>query len=228
MMINIILWAFCLIVFCLSVWKESADFPIEICRRRFILGFLLILICGPMLCMGFDLIRLSNISSRSYTAFGIYEAVLLLMLFRVYHPDNVKIKRIAFGLLAVLILVGNIGLIGRSAMNQSRLNRTESSLITRIIYRMEQMPDFKPTTPLVVAGQPTLGQIGTTGFADFNLPATGQFSRTFAFNEVSGYSFTYPSPENNETAEKYLKTMTAWPSANSVKFVDGIFIVKLS
>ncbi|MFF2912158.1 glucosyltransferase domain-containing protein [Paenibacillus sp. NPDC057934] len=228
--INWILWIFSFGSLVLFIIKKGA--AIEIPAKKIghvFIAFMLITILGLFVCLGFSMLRPVEISSRSLTAFGIYQSILLLITLNLLASINTKpfIKKSLISLMVLLILFGNMGRIGRTSMDQYRLNTLEKSLVTRIVSRLEINPEFSPNAKLVIVGSPAIGNIAQTTWGDYNVPAIQQFSKVFLFNEITGYNFTMPNAEEIEKANTYLESMESWPSTQSIKSIDGIFIIKL-
>ncbi|WP_017815616.1 glucosyltransferase domain-containing protein [Paenibacillus shenyangensis] len=205
--------------------KTSITRLASVSIRVFILSFL-----GLVTCLGFSLLRPEEISSRSFTAFGLYQALLLIIVYGITMLLKLKpsYRNVLISGLIIIIVVGNIGRIGRSALDQHRLNSMENSMVTRIVERMEADQAFNPNAKLVISGVPNLKSISYTTFGDYNVPASQQFSKVFLFNEVTGYSFEQPSEQDIEVANKKLQKMKPWPDITSVQSENGIFIIKLN
>ncbi|MEK3675534.1 glucosyltransferase domain-containing protein [Paenibacillus sp. FSL R10-2771] len=198
--------------------------------RNVLLSFMLIVTLGLCLSFGFSILRPVEISSRSLTAFGLYQSLLVLFSYYLLTALDVKSsrKKIMITIIAIIVLFGNMGRIGRSSMDQHRLNNLEHSLVTRIVSRMETNNDFSPNSKLVIVGSPETGGLSRTNFGDYNTPAIRQFAKVFLFNEISGYNFQTPNDKDIEKANSILENMEPWPSASSIKYVDNLFIVKLN
>ncbi|WPP42083.1 glucosyltransferase domain-containing protein [Paenibacillus hunanensis] len=230
-LINFLLWGIFFTILAAYVTFNGMLAKISLTRllnvsiRLFILAFI-----GLVACLGFSLLRPEEISSRSFTAFGLYQAVLLLTVYSIVTILKMKprYRKILVSAMIIIILVGNIGRIGRSALDQHRLNSMENSLVTRIVERMEANKDFTPNSRLVISGTANLNSISYTTFGDYNVPASQQFSKVFLFNEVTGYSFQQPTPEDIEKANQLLEGMKGWPDQTSIKNENGVFIIKLN
>ncbi|NQX47277.1 glucosyltransferase domain-containing protein [Paenibacillus tritici] len=228
--INIVLLIIFLSTLILYVVKKGASNQVP--AKELILvffSFILIPFLGLFANLGFSLLRPVEISSRSFTSFGIFQGILVLLSFDILKKTTKQLtfRRIVISFLVSLVLFSNMGRIGRVALDQYRLNTLERSLVTRIVSRIEINKNFSQTAKLIIVGSPAIGNLENTTWADYNIPAIRQFSKIFLFNEVTGYNFQIPSTEDVEKASSYLESMEAWPSYNSIKFIDGSFVIKL-
>lgn len=229
--VNWLLWILAFSTFVTYVLKKGIPNLVpDRTLRAVIVSFILIASFGLCLSFGFSILRPAEISSRSLTAFGLYQGLLILFTYNLLSALHMKLarKKVLITLVALIILLGSAGRIGRSSMDQHRLNNLEHSLVTRIVDRLESNSNFTSNAKLVIVGQPQLGNLSHTNFGDYNTPAIQQFGKVFLFNEISGYSFTIPNDVDIEKANSILEGMASWPSANSIKYVDGMFIIKLS
>ena len=198
----------------------------------YMIACLLYIFLGLVLCIGFGLPRLKDISARSFTSYGVYLAGLLLIDYYFIKGSKAgtkqyEIMRKAFIVIFVGIVFVNGSLIGRAANNIIRLNEKEANMVNRIVYRMEEHDGFTGYEPLVVLGVPQLSNVTDKSLGNFGEPASVSFSKVYLFNEISGYNFTNPSNEQLEKAIEMMDTMSTWPGKDSVKYADGMFVVRL-
>jgi len=201
-------------------------------KRPLIIIVVLILVnlLGLVGCLGFSILRPAEISSRSVTAFGVYQALTVITSFYLLQYSGV-LEKYRIGVSAVIIgilVLGSAGRIGRVALDQYRLNSFDKSLATRIVTRLESFPDFTPNAKLVILGAPTMGSLSRTSFGDYNISALQHFSRVFVINEISGYSFQNPNSDDIKSASMLVQDRTPWPNESSVISNHGTFIVLLA
>lgn len=202
-------------------------------RWIYFIGVSLYLLLGPVMCLGFGLARMDNISSRTFTSYGVYLSGLLLIDY--YYIQDISKKkesirkqsdRVMIAIFAVICFV-NGSLIGRAANNIMRLNEEEANMVNRIVYRMEEYEEFTGFEPLVILGTPMLSNMANKSLGNLGEPASVSFSKVLLFNEISGYSFAIPSAEQVEKATQMQEDMKTWPKKDSVAYIDGMFIVRL-
>lgn len=128
---------------------------------------------------------------------------------------------------ALLLIFCNISRFGKSALNQYRLNQYDKSLANRIVSRIETDPNFSPKARLCIFGTPELGALAKNQIGDFNISSLQHFSRVFVINEISGYAFQQPSPEDMTQINVLSNKMGKWPSNSSILFEAGTFFIKL-
>ena len=201
-------------------------------KLLYMIACFLYVFLGLVLCIGFGLPRLEEISARSFTSYGVYLAGLLLIDY--YYIKEIKAgtkqsvtMEKAFLVIFVGIALVNGSLIGRAANNIIRLNETEANMINRIVYRMEEYEGFTGYEPLVVLGSPQLSNVIDKSLGNFGEPASVSFAKVYLFNEISGYSFSNPSSEQVQQGMQMMNTMSTWPGETSVQYVDGMFVVRL-
>lgn len=207
----------------IQIWKYEIG-----CKKNYILFvakelLLALIICiGIILSVGFSLLRISEISYRSFTTIGIFEALLILLA----QKKNEKSKVIAFVALACVLINGTR--MGRVALNTYRLNSVEENLANRIVYRLEEMENFNPNATLVLFDSPVISNINMADLGDYNSSALSNFSKVLMVNEISGYNFKLPTSEEYELATTYYNNMSCWPNKSSVVSVNDIYIVRMN
>lgn len=199
-----------------------------VCRKRTVcitICSYIYIVVGLYLVFGLGIIRPNEVSARTLTAFGIYEAGLFYALFSSSFSSNAWKKVVVT--IAIICVTINGMMFGRNALNTMRLNEIEMNLANRIVARMESFEEFSGDATLVIYGTPFTGQIGETNLGDYNIPASAAFSKVFLFNEATGYSFKMPTDSQYTIASNYINSMSTWPGENSVIYKDGMFIVRL-
>ncbi len=189
------------------------------------------MLVGPFICFGFGLARLNNVSGRTLTSFGIYEVGIIAILY--FIAKLVNKERISsfinkmVPMICLIVALANGCIQGRAANNIIRLNNTEENMVNRVVYRLEEFPEFTGTEALAIYGVPSLGNVSENGLGDFGTPASVNFSKVLLFNEVSGYCFEMPNSEQSRIAEELILGMETWPAENAVMYCDGMFVVRL-
>jgi hypothetical protein len=193
------------------------------------MSLILVSTIGFFGCLGFSVLRPWEISGRSLTAFGLYQALIVVLGFLLLRRNKPlsKFKVVLCTLIVGVIILGSAGRVGRVALDQYRLNSFDKSLATRIVTRLELLTDFAPSAKLIILGAPNEGTLSRTGFGDYNISALQHFSRVFAINEITGYSFQNPSNEDINAARIATQNLKPWPDKESVISDHGKFIVKL-
>jgi hypothetical protein len=228
--INIMLWLLVIGIVASYIFKNKIGNSISGKKIVHIVSCSAILmVLGLFICLGFSILRPDEISSRSLTSFGIYQGVLILLVYKLAKVKGKPINKrcVLISVMTIIILFGNMGRIGRSALDLYRLNTLERSLATRIVSRLEMDQRFLPNAKLIIIGTPQIGQLSQTTFGDYNVPSLQQFSKVLMINEISGYSFQMPNNDDIEKANVILKKMEPWPSSKSIEYIDGTFIIKL-
>lgn len=188
-----------------------------------ILFSMMYILIGLYLVFGMGITRPNEISARTLTAFGIYEAGLFVLFLQFVHKDGKKWLLAIFGWMVFI----NAAMAGKNALNTMRLNEIEMNMVNRIVARMETFEEFSADATLVIGGVSATGTVGNTGIGDYNVPALASFSAVYMFNEATGYSFKGPTNEQYEIAYSYIAEMNTWPKDKSVVYKDGMFIVRL-
>ena len=193
-------------------------------------GTALYVVVGHLVSIGFAFFRLGQIGSRTFVAFGVYQAGLMLCVVLLLRRREKLLRGGATALVVVFlaVVVSNMGRSGRMAVDQYRLNTVDRSLATRIVARLEADEHFSSTAKVVLWGTAPVGAVWRTWIGDYNVSALQHYSRVFVLNEVSGCTFGNPRPQDVERARQLSLGMEAWPRPGAVRFVEDMFIVKLS
>lgn len=198
-------------------------------KKSFINSLLIFgyIIVAPILCFGLGLARLDSVSGRSLTSFGIYEVGLFIISHFLLSQITIHdISKLLVKVFACVIFLNGC-FCGKGINTVLRLNSVEENMVNRIVYRMEEYPEFTGRETLVIFGVPQLGEVTGLGVGDFGTPASATFSKVFLFNEVSGYMFQLPSEEQQKQAREIFETMDTWPAESAVMYYEEMFIVRL-
>jgi hypothetical protein len=132
--------------------------------------------------------------------------------------------------LSALTVLSFIGVNQQVFEDQRRLNARDLAMANRIVGRLEVLPGFDKTMPVVfVGGQSWAGGRVATSWGDLNISAyRATWSQRPLLNEVSGLALRSPEDAERETAaEKYCATVEPWPAVHGVTVRDGLAIVCL-
>lgn len=188
------------------------------------IGLCIIIFIGVVMTLGFGILG-TQISYRSFTSFGVFEALLIYLAFPRKKEGN--IGRI-ISLIGILCIIANGTRMGRVALDTYRLNIIENNLANRVVMRLEETENFNPNAKLVIIGNPTTGKVGNVYEGDYNTPALAQFSKVLMINEISGYNFQLPTNEDYEKAYTFYNEMESWPSEKSIFQMGDVYVVKFS
>ena len=195
-----------------------------------ILILILVILFGLVGSLGFSILRPAAISGRSLTSFGIYQALTVTCGFLLLQHSHIleRYKIVLSTVIIGVLILGSAGRIGRIALDQYRVNSFDKSLATRIVTRLESLPDFRPNAKLVILGAPKMGSLSRTGLGDYNISSLQHFSKVFVINEITGYSFQNPSSDEINSASMLVQNREPWPKPSSVSSDNGTFIVLLA
>ena len=130
---------------------------------------------------------------------------------------------------SVAILMGFFSVNTRLLSEQIRLNRWDFSLANRIIYRLEELPEFKNVKRIIVLGGNTdyqqklgirHGEIGASAFGR-------DWSKRLILCEASGYQFEQPTTEDFKLALELFQISPKWPSDGSVQIKGELGLIFL-
>lgn len=123
-----------------------------------------------------------------------------------------------------------LGIQNGVLIDQQRLNLQDQLMASQIVARLEELEEFSPESAVaLIGGRWDFRQRGVkSALGNLNVSAhVYEWSKIFVLNEVSGYPLQKPTPAQLETAEAAAAAMPEWPLQGSVRFVDGVAVVKL-
>jgi hypothetical protein len=154
---------------------------------------------------------------------GIFWAGMFALVFLAVPPPSRRLMLVLSG----FIVLSFIGTNNHIFQDQLRVNLRDIAKANRIISRLEALPDFTPTTGVVVVG----GQWGYrspiyTVQGDMNISALfAEWSKLPLLNEVSGYNLQRAPAAVVEKAISYCLTAPKWPAAEAVIRLDSFAVV---
>ena len=194
---------------------------------------ILIEIVGMLSCFGFSLTSIFDASSRSFTAWGVYLAGLMCLLYEKIKKYEMKkwghyAKTIVMSLLVVFSTT-NACRLNRCAADIYKQNQNEAYLINRIVARLESFDSFDSNCiPIYVYGYANLSSGYDKILGCLNKPVVGGFSTVYAFREVSGYNFQVMNAEGYNAVLESVDSIPSWPKEGCIVENDYGFFIKLS
>ncbi len=181
-------------------------------------------------CLGFSVFRPEVMSGRFLTGFGVFQAMLFAVTCCYLRNSRFSILKkeslcIGFG---IILIFGSMSRLERVALDQYRLNSVDRSIATRVVSRLELLDGFRYNSKLILLGSPVLGSISSSQIGDYNVSSLKHFSRVFAINELTGYSFQNPNSQEIAIATEIVKNKKSWPSPESLVCEKDLLIVKFN
>lgn len=177
--------------------------------------------------LGQKLVIRSQFSFQFVIAFGLYLIVSSI--------NKEWLQKI--GLLAVLfIALGQSCVVSRLLYTDYMKYQSEVTLANKISSRIESL-NLDKTYPVAFIGKyhpnntPTqlCGEVIGKSFFEWDASTKiGSNYRISGFMKTIGYDINMPSQEQIDAARETAKSMPSWPNTNSIKFDNGVIVVKLS
>ena len=163
---------------------------------------------------------------RVMIAFGIFWAGITTIS---YLFNEVKLKKIII-VTSTVIILSFIGINNHIYIDQIRINQKDANKANRIVSRLETNKNFNENINISIVGsQWSYGNQVLTILGDMNISAFGaNWSQIPLLNEVSGYNFLSPSPEQYSEAVNYCNDKNPWPSEESVTIKKSNAIICLN
>lgn len=200
--------------------------PSSPASRRFLAALLLAFAIGVPACTGvIAVLRNFWPAPRVLTHSGLFWGALLVLSFRAI-PARLRPLWLSA---SSLLLLSFIGLNNLVFNDQLRLNQRDFHLATRLLARIESLPDYPSISELaLIGGSWTHPSPIQSTQNDLNVPAIfAPWSRVHLINEVSGLAFREPSREFLSLAARHCQTAPKWPLPQSVSRIERAAVVCL-
>ncbi len=212
--------------------------------KRCLLSGALVLCMPPAILL--SSILSNGASSHLLMMYALWLLYLLLILMLYHTPEHccskiIKVLRIISSVLILILLFGNIRTSNTLYLIKDMQHEASSSLFTRVLYRMEEHPEYEP-------GHTTVAFIGTSDLIA-PVPGAEQYSELIGIElnlkeRTVDYHYdpirkmiTYNlgTPLNVCDDESYLllidseevKQMPCYPDEGCMKTINDMFVVKL-
>ncbi len=178
-------------------------------------------------------------------AFWLFELLWLLPFFLLPPLREGKaLLRSVCGLLAALLLFSNVQ-TANNVYTKKDLEQTAClSLMTKVMYRVEEQPDYVPAeTPLVFVGVSPLLNGKIPGFEDYYDIAGAEYSSPLVKSAASYFYNGYAAylryilnssavPADADTwirlhQDPRVQSMPIWPAEGCIQVLDGVMVVRL-
>jgi hypothetical protein len=156
-----------------------------------------------------------------------YSAIILILTLKLGFQDR---WRVLAAVITVLVIIWNGQANTRIFLSEYLSFKRDENIANDVVSRLFQAGWTGAAAPLVVVGThshvPTryLLKSETIGGSFFEWDSG---SRAPGFMSVLGYPFTSPNAVQRKAALQLSASLPDWPQPGSVRFVDGIAIVKL-
>lgn len=190
----------------------------------------------------------TNINILNQYAY-LLQYVLSLKLFELFsreaqgriHLGNTLVQVFSF-VVCVLLCWSNFKVDNQAYFRMNLCNENTKAIANRIVMRIEEMEEYIPLeTPVTFVGSPSSqyyfhgqtyfsgnGSEIVTGSSFWSL--IGVYSTHDFFMDILGTTFTFATPEQQEalTNSSVVAEMPCYPHKDSIQYVDGVIVVKLS
>lgn len=164
-----------------------------------------------------------QVSNRTLSAVSVLLAGFLAL---VAKNGGARTTRAVFFMVYIL-LFSFVGVNNVVFSEQLRLNQRDLATASRMISRLEANAKFKAVKKIVVIGfrrDYALRFLTAEAQSAFSQP----WSKANIIQEISGYKFQSPSPENISQAEDYCRDVQPWPDRTSITVLGDTGVICLS
>lgn len=129
-------------------------------------------------------------------------------------------------ILSSIVLFGFAGINNHIYTDQVRLNMRDFHKANRIIYKLENHPEFSRVQRVtLIGGDWNFPSAIDTAIGDMNISAFSKsWSKLNILKELSGYNFAQATENEQEKAEAYCSGAPKWPAPESL-IIDGALCI---